>query len=588
MGPGTRRIAHRIVFRAAVLLSAASLAAQEIPARDDAERSWPQTPAAVSRIAATSIGTGQQLIRFSGRALDAAGQPVTAVAGVTFAIYEEQSGGAPLWQETQNLATDASGRFNALLGATSTTGIPSELFSSGDARWLAVLTHAPGVAEQPRVLLVSVPYAIQAANADTLSGLPASAFVRTSPEAAAGTSPQAAAPAIIRPLLSAAGAGANYLPLFTDTSGDLKNSALFQVIAPTTTYLGFGTTNPSFNLHFVSTVDPAAVTIDGYGTVGINFIGRRAEGTLLNPTNLLANDNIMAMQGRGYGKTAFTPYSRAYMKFFAAENWSDTAQGTYISMATTTMGTAPATPAAERLRITDAGLIGIGTQSPTHTLGFGASATLGVEANPNAGGAGNSLSISAGAAASGATNQPGGDLFLAAGNGTGEGASGNLHLQSAGDAASGTAPDTVSDRMLIVGKPKAMSGTVPTANLFSLQIATGEAAGGKVKFTIVASNGVNYAMETGEIAFLASPFQLVCGVVLSEYSSTPPTYTNNVLAVPAVGQPGWLNAQCNPTYFGSNLGIQIFDTEPTSFTPTTHKVYYTIENQSQALITLQP
>jgi len=242
------------------------------------------------------------------------------------------------------------------------------------------------------------------------------------------------------PALAVSGtASSGYFPVFTDGSGDLTNSALFQVIAPTTTYLGFGTTNPSFNLHFVSTVDPAAVTIDGYGTVGINFIGRRAEGTLLNPTNLLANDNIMAMQGRGYGKTAFTPYSRAYMKFFAAENWSDTAQGTYISMATTTMGTAPATPAAERLRITDAGLIGIGTQSPTHTLGFGASATLGVEANPNAGGAGNSLSISAGAAASGATNQPGGDLFLAAGNGTGEGASGNLHLQSAGDAASDTA-----------------------------------------------------------------------------------------------------------------------------------------------------
>jgi hypothetical protein len=175
-------------------------------------------------------------------------------------------------------------------------------------------------------------------------------------------------------------ASAGYVPVFTDSGGDLTNSALFQVIAPTTTYLGFGTTNPSFNLHFVSTVDPAAVTIDGYGPVGINFIGRRAEGTLLNPTNLLANDNIMAMQGRGYGKTAFTPYSRAYMKFFAAQDWSDTAQGTYISMATTTMNTAPATPAAERLRITDAGSVGIGTITPGASI---TSNLLSLEVNGN-------------------------------------------------------------------------------------------------------------------------------------------------------------------------------------------------------------
>jgi hypothetical protein len=183
------------------------------------------------------------------------------------------------------------------------------------------------------------------------------------------------------PALAVSGtASSGYFPVFTDGSGDLTNSALFQVIAPTTTYLGFGTTAPAFNLHFVSTVDPAAVAIDGYGTVGINFIGRRAEGTLLNPSHLLANDNIMAMQGRGYGATAFTPYSRAYMKFFAAENWSDTAQGTYVSLATTTRGTAPATPAAERLRITDAGSVGIGTITPGASI---TSNLLSLEVNGN-------------------------------------------------------------------------------------------------------------------------------------------------------------------------------------------------------------
>jgi len=169
--------------------------------------------------------------------------------------------------------------------------------------------------------------------------------------------------------ISASGATAGYLPVFTDPTGDLQNSALFQLNAGTPTApvwnLGFGTVTPAFNLNFVSQVDPAAIAIDGYGAVGINFIGRRAEGTLAAPKAILNGDNIMAMQGRGYGATGFSTSSRAYMKFFAAENWTDAAQGTYISLATTPTGTAAA---AERLRITAAGLVGIGTTAPAFPL----------------------------------------------------------------------------------------------------------------------------------------------------------------------------------------------------------------------------
>jgi hypothetical protein len=170
-------------------------------------------------------------------------------------------------------------------------------------------------------------------------------------------------------LAGATASTAGYFPVFTDGSGDLGNSALYQLNAGTAASpvwnLGFGTTTPAFNLNFVSQTDPAAIAIDGYGTVGINFIGRRAEGTLAKPTALLANDNIMAMQGRGYGLTGFSTASRAFMKFFAAENWSDTAQGTYISLATTAKTTAAAV---ERLRILDNGNVGIGTLTPASLL----------------------------------------------------------------------------------------------------------------------------------------------------------------------------------------------------------------------------
>jgi hypothetical protein len=166
---------------------------------------------------------------------------------------------------------------------------------------------------------------------------------------------------------------AGSLPVFSDAAGDVTNSALFQVNATVsghpTSYIGFGTTTPIYNMQVVSDgVDPAAIDIDGYGTVGINFIGRRAEGTLAAPTGLLAGDNIFAMQGRGYGTTGFSPYSRAFMKFFAAENFTDTAQGTYISLATTQIGTSPNASATEKVRITDKGYVGVLTTTPASPL----------------------------------------------------------------------------------------------------------------------------------------------------------------------------------------------------------------------------
>jgi hypothetical protein len=589
-------MARGILFSAALLLGTQVLAAQQSAAPDQTGQGWPQSPAPTGQVTSPASVLGQRLIRFSGRAMDAAGRPVAGIAGVTFAIYEEQNGGAPLWQETQNLVTGADGHFSALLGATTATGIPPELFAGADSRWLGVLTAAPGASEQPRVLLVSVPYALRSADSEMLGGKPASSYLTVSaPDTTPGGCPGSgtAAPATpankMAPALTASSAKGGYLPVFTDASGDLQNSALVQLNVGTPTApvwnLGFGTSAPAFNLNFVSRVDPAAIAIDGYGAVGINFIGRRAEGTLAAPSAILSGDNIMAMQGRGYGATKFSTSSRAYMKFFAAENWTDAAQGTYISLATTPTGTAAA---AERLRITAAGNVGIGTTTPTHTLSLGGAqaATVGVEANPTAGSAGNNLTISAGAAAPGSTNKAGGDLVLAAGNGTGTGAGGNVRFQAAGNGASGDSPGTVSDRLLIAGKPKTMLAT--GTNLFSVHIATGEAAGGRVQFTIVASDGTNYAAETGELIYLATPKQAKCAVVQSEISQTPPTYTWDALGFPAAGQPGFLNAQCNPHYFGSDPGVQIFDTAPTSFTPTTHKVYYTIENQSQAVITLQP
>ena len=95
---------------------------------------------------------------------------------VTFSLYELQDGGSPLWSELQKVQLDGQGRYTVLLGATQAEGLPLDLFTSGKALWLGVQPQLSGAVEQPRVLLVAVPYALKASDSDTLGGRPASAY----------------------------------------------------------------------------------------------------------------------------------------------------------------------------------------------------------------------------------------------------------------------------------------------------------------------------------------------------------------------------------------------------------------------------
>ncbi len=128
----------------------------------------------------TTLGTAPELsvfsvIKFSGVLKDTLGQPRTGITGITFALYQEQEGGASLWLETQNIQPDEQGGYTVLLGAMQAEGLPRELFASGEARWLGI--EVQGEPEQPRILLVSVPYALKAAEAETLGGRTATDFV---------------------------------------------------------------------------------------------------------------------------------------------------------------------------------------------------------------------------------------------------------------------------------------------------------------------------------------------------------------------------------------------------------------------------
>ena len=192
-----------------------------------------------------------RLVNFSGKATDVQGKPVSGIAGITFSIYKDQEGGAPLWMETQNVTADSKGNYTVQLGGSKSEGLPLDLFSSGEARWLGVRVN--GGEEQPRVLLLSVPYALKAADAQTLGGLPPSAFVLATPPAApaAGSETAGSASPSVPPTtplnVTTSGGVVKTLPLWA-TATDIESSAITQTGTSTTAKIGINTTTPSATL----------------------------------------------------------------------------------------------------------------------------------------------------------------------------------------------------------------------------------------------------------------------------------------------------------------------------------------------------
>jgi hypothetical protein len=115
-----------------------------------------------------------RLVWFSGTVRPADRAPAAAVESVTVSVYRDETGGEPIWQETQNIVVGAGGRYNVLVGSSTADGLPVALFTSGQPRWLSVQFDRGGEPEQPRVQFASVPYALKAIDADTLGGRPAS------------------------------------------------------------------------------------------------------------------------------------------------------------------------------------------------------------------------------------------------------------------------------------------------------------------------------------------------------------------------------------------------------------------------------
>jgi len=147
------------------------------------------------------------------------------------------------------------------------------------------------------------------------------------------------------------------------------NANLFFLDA-STDRVGIGTSSPQFPFHVISEDGPAIVPeiYSGSPDVAVtyaNIIARSARGTQASPAALKTDDIIFAVSGRGYDGTQWTPLGRAIINGNAAEDWTNSATGTYIVFRTVPIGS---TTVAERMRILDNGNVGIGDSTPDYKL----------------------------------------------------------------------------------------------------------------------------------------------------------------------------------------------------------------------------
>jgi len=243
-------------------------------------------------ISAPNIAIVPQLMRYTGTAPNRAGDIVEA----TFSVYAGPHGGEALWQETQRIEVGTDGKFNALLGAATEGGLPQRLFASGEGQWLAVSIER--AEEQPRVKLASVAYAMKAADAETLGGVPATSFATQSQLAATAAALTAQASRQILPETTPAGSGtANYLAYWTG-SATLGDSAIYQGGSATAPLFGIGTATPE-----------ATVDVNGAEIVRGTLIMVPAG---IATASTATNSPLLAVGASSFNSTASKPVTNSF------------------------------------------------------------------------------------------------------------------------------------------------------------------------------------------------------------------------------------------------------------------------------------
>lgn len=129
--------------------------------------------------------------------------------------------------------------------------------------------------------------------------------------------------------------------------------------------IGSATGAPAANLYATSD-SQAAVKLFTYSDSSFStFFGLRARGTLASPSAVQNGDDLFRFTAWGYGATGWCSSLRAGILFRAAENWTNTAQGTLLYFSVTPVGSASSSVV---LALTSSGLYIGGAGTPTGPL----------------------------------------------------------------------------------------------------------------------------------------------------------------------------------------------------------------------------
>ncbi len=144
-----------------------------------------------------------------------------------------------------------------------------------------------------------------------------------------------------------------------------NNSELMRL--NTSGYLGINTSSPAAKFHIAETAtDTVRGLLDDQYSSDANpshFNLRKARGTGASPTTLSTSDGLGSIAFAGYTGASFV--NASYIEGYAAESFTASKTGSYLTFNTTLIG---ATGTSERMRIADNGSVGMGTATPYANL----------------------------------------------------------------------------------------------------------------------------------------------------------------------------------------------------------------------------
>lgn len=124
--------------------------------------------------------------------------------------------------------------------------------------------------------------------------------------------------------------------------------------------VGIGTDNPTHLLTLSGS--SAAIAIDRFNA-GPHLVLRQARGTQASPTATQVGDVTGKISGNSYDGSSYQTH--ASIDFHASENQAATNRGSYMTFSTTNTGAASSL---ERMRISPAGFVGVGSENPNERL----------------------------------------------------------------------------------------------------------------------------------------------------------------------------------------------------------------------------